>query len=350
MKWAAGKEKAPLYRVMGAFLISLLICIFGMPVLIGWLRRRGIGQYIREDGPRAHLAKEGTPTMGGVLIVLSALAGFLLMAVRLSSGTGFALGLVILGCGLLGFADDYTKLRYARSLGLRVRSKLFWQLLVSVALAYLATRHFGVDTKLYFFRTQSVLCDLGPFYYVLVFLMIIGFSNAVNLTDGLDGLASGTTILVMTAYVLIAFTQFRNHQFLYHHVQSSLDVAIFAGAMMGSCVGFLWWNAPPAKIFMGDTGSLALGGSLATVAVLSKTELLLLVLGGLFVLEAVSVIIQVLVYKATRRRVFRMAPLHHHFELKGWSEVTTLIRLWIVAGFFVGIGFILFYINYVGGK
>lgn len=346
----AGKEKAPLYRVMGALLVSLLVCIFGMPLFIGWLRKRGIGQYVREDGPQAHLAKEGTPTMGGVLIVVSTLVGFLLMAVRLTSGTGFALGLVIVACGLLGFADDATKLRYARSRGLRGRTKLFWQLLISIALAYLATRHFGVDSKLYFFRTQNVLCDLGPFYFLLVFLMLIGTSNAVNLTDGLDGLASGTTILVMTAYVLIAFTQFRNHHFLYQHVRSSLDIAIFAGAMMGSCVGFLWWNAPPAKIFMGDTGSLALGGSLATVAVLSKTELLLLVLGGLFVLEALSVIIQVLVYKTSRRRVFRMAPLHHHFELKGWSEVTTLIRLWIIAGFFVGIGFLVFYINYVGGK
>ncbi|MBC7252476.1 MAG: phospho-N-acetylmuramoyl-pentapeptide-transferase [Actinobacteria bacterium] len=339
-----------MYRVMGALLVSLVVCIFGMPLFIGWLRRRGIGQFIREDGPQAHLAKEGTPTMGGVLVALSTLVGFLLMAVRLSTGTGFALGLALVGCGLLGFADDYTKLRYARSLGLKARQKLFWQLLLSVALAYLATNHFGVDTKLYFFRSDSVLCDLGPFYFLLVYLMIIGFSNAVNLTDGLDGLASGATILVMTAYVLIAFIQFRNHQFLYPHVKGSLDIAIFSGAMMGSCVGFLWWNAPPAKIFMGDTGSLALGGSLATVAMLSKTELLLLVLGGLYVMEAASVVIQVAVFKATRRRVFRMAPLHHHFELKGWSEVTTLIRLWIVGGFCVGIGFLFFYINYVGGK
>jgi phospho-N-acetylmuramoyl-pentapeptide-transferase len=337
-----------LYRVMMALLISLVICIFGMPLLIRWLRRRGIGQFIREDGPQAHLAKEGTPTMGGVLIVISTMIGFLSMAVKLQAGTGFALGFALIGCGLLGFADDYTKLRYSRSLGLKGRTKLFWQLAISLALAYLATHVFGVDTKLYFFRSDAVSLDLGPFYYLLVFLMIIGTTNAVNLTDGLDGLASGSTILVMTAYVLIAFTQFRNHQFLYHHIQAALDIAIFSGAVMGSCIGFLWWNAPPAQIFMGDTGSMALGGALATVAILSKTELLLLVLGGLFVLEALSVIIQVLVFKATRKRVFKMAPLHHHFELKGWSEETTLIRLWIVAGFFVGIGFILFYINYVG--
>ena len=339
-----------MYRVMGALLLSLVVCITCMPWLMGWLKRRGIGQFIREDGPRAHLAKQGTPTMGGILIVASTLVGFLAMAQKLQAGTGFALGLALLGGGLLGFADDYTKLRYARSLGLKARSKLFWQLALSLAIAYLATQRFGVDTKLYFFRKDAVLCDLGPFYYLLVFVMIIGASNAVNLTDGLDGLASGSTILVTTAYILIAFTQFRNHQYLYTHVQGSLDIAIFCGALMGASIGFLWWNSPPAYIFMGDTGSLALGSSLAAIAVLSKTELLLAVLGGIFVLEALSVIIQVAVFKVTRRRVFRMAPLHHHFELKGWSEVTTLIRLWIAAGFFVGIGFIIFYVNYVGGK
>lgn len=333
---------------MGALLISLAICIFGMPLLIRWLKNHGIGQFIRADGPQAHLAKEGTPTMGGILIVVSALIGFLTMAVKLQAGTGFALGLALLGGGLLGFADDFMKLRYARSLGLKGRTKIVWQLALSIALAYLAIHHFGVDTKLYFFRSDAVLCDLGPFYYVLVFLMVTGFSNAVNLTDGLDGLAAGSTVLVMTAYILITFIMFRNHQYLYHHVQGSLDIAIFSGAVMGSCVGFLWWNTPPARIFMGDTGSLALGAGLAAVAMLSKTEILLLILGGLFVLEALSVTIQVLVFKLTHRRVFRMAPLHHHFELGGWSEVTTLIRLWIVDGFCVGIGFIIFYINYVG--
>ena len=337
-----------MFRVMGALLISLVICIFGMPWLIKWLRKRGIGQFIREDGPRAHLAKRGTPTMGGILIIISALIGFMLMSVKPQAGTGFALAFVLLGCGLLGFADDYTKLLYSRSLGIKARTKIFWQLVISIALAYLATQQFGVSTKLYFFRTDSFSIELGPFYYLLVFLMIIGTTNAVNLTDGLDGLASGTGALVMTAYILIAFTQFRNHQFLYHHVRAALDIAIFSGAVMGSCIGFLWWNAPPAQIFMGDTGSMALGGALATVAILSKTELLLLILGGLFALEALSVMIQVAVFKMTRKRVFRMAPLHHHFELKGWSEETTLIRFWIVAGFMVGIGFIFFYINYVG--
>jgi phospho-N-acetylmuramoyl-pentapeptide-transferase len=337
-----------LLRVMGALLISLVICISGMPLLIKWLRTRGIGQFIREDGPQAHLAKMGTPTMGGILIVISTMIGFLLMAIRLEWGTAFALAFVLLSCALLGFADDYTKLKFSRSLGIHAKTKLFWQLAISIAIAYVATHQFGISTKLYFFRSDSFAIELGPLYYVLVFLMIVGLTNAVNLTDGLDGLASGASALVMTAYILIAFTQFRNHQFLYNHVRGALDVAIFSGAVMGSCIGFLWWNAPPAQIFMGDTGSMALGGAIAAVAILSKTELLVLILGGLFVMETISVIIQVAVFKLTHKRVFRMAPLHHHFELKGWSEETTLIRLWIVAGFLVGLGFIIFYINYVG--
>ena len=203
-------------RVLAALLTGLVICIFAMPLLMGWLRRRGIGQFIREDGPQAHLAKEGTPTMGGVLIVLSALIGFLAWAQKLQGGTGFALGLALIVAGLLGFADDYTKLHYARSLGLKGRTKLLWQLALSVALAYLATQHFGVDTKLYWFRSDAVICDLGPLYYLLVFIMIIGASNAVNLTDGLDGLA-GATMLVVAAYILITFTQFHNHQYLCTH-------------------------------------------------------------------------------------------------------------------------------------
>ncbi len=339
-----------MYRVLGALLISLFICITFMPLLIRILKRYGIGQYIREDGPSFHFVKEGTPTMGGGLILISLVLGFLLMQVSLEKGTGFGLVFVALSLGMLGFADDLTKLKLSRSLGLKGRTKLLWQLAISVALAYLATHYFGIDTKLYFFRSSNAFCDLGIWYYLLVFLMIVGTSNAVNLTDGLDGLASGAVALVMTAYILISYTQFRNHLFLYPHVRGSLDVAIFAGATMGSCIGFLWWNAPPARIFMGDTGSLALGGILAAIAIFTKTELLLIILGGLFVIEAMSVILQVFFYKMTRKRIFRMAPLHHHFELAGWSEFTVLVRFWIVAGMFVGLGFIFFYINYIGGK
>ncbi len=337
-----------MYRVLSATLISLFACIGLMPFLVRLLRIRGIGQFIREDGPEFHLSKEGTPTMGGALIVLATVLAYLLNSITPTLGVGWALCFVALSLGALGFTDDLMKLRQRRSRGLSGKQKLFWQLLVSLALAWTATRCFGVDTRIYLFRVGDVLGDLGPFYYLLVFLMVVGASNAVNLTDGLDGLASGSFALVMTAYILISFIQFRNHAFIYPHLRGSLDVAVFCGASMGSCIGFLWWNAPPARIFMGDTGSLALGGILAAVAIFTKTELLLLVLGGLFVLEALSVIAQVASFKTTRRRVLRMAPLHHHFELSGWSEFTVLVRFWIVAGICVGLGFIIFYIDYVG--
>ena len=337
-----------MYRVLAATLISLTLCIVLMPLLVRLLRIRGIGQFIREDGPEFHLSKEGTPTMGGAIIVLSIVLAFYLNSTTPTLGVGWALCFVAVTLGALGFTDDLMKLRHRRSRGLGGRQKLFWQLLVSVALAWLAVHQFGIDTKLYVFRSSDVLCDLGPLYYLLVFLMVVGASNAVNLTDGLDGLASGSFALVMTAYILISFIQFRNHAFIYPNLRGSLDVAVFCGASMGACIGFLWWNAPPARIFMGDTGSLALGGILAAIAIFTKTELLLLLLGGLFVLEALSVIIQVASFKATRRRVFRMAPLHHHFELAGWSEFTVLVRFWIIAGICVGLGFIVFYVDYVG--
>jgi phospho-N-acetylmuramoyl-pentapeptide-transferase len=336
------------YRVLAALLISLTICITMMPLFIRWLKHRGIGQFIREDGPQAHFVKEGTPTMGGVLIVVSTIIGFALMAASLERGIGFAFAFIMLTCGILGFVDDFRKVKRQRSLGLRPTRKLLWQLVISIALAYLLINHFGVDTKLYFFKASDALIDLKWAYYPLVFLMVVGFTNAVNLTDGLDGLASGATSLAMTAYILIAFTQFRNNVFLYSHVPSPLDSAIFAGALMGGCIGFLWWNTPPARIFMGDTGSLALGGALAALAITTKTEFLALVIGGLFVMETLSVSLQVFFFKTTGRRVFRMAPLHHHFEMKGWSEETVLVRFWIAAGLLVGLGFILFYINYVG--
>ncbi len=337
-----------MYRVMAAMLISLLLSITLMPLLIKVLRKYGIGQFIREDGPSFHLSKQGTPTMGGVLIVISIIVGFVTMTVTPSLGVGWGLSFVAISLGLLGFTDDLLMLKHRRSRGLGGRNKIFWQFLISMTLAYLATHYFGIDTKIYLFKADNVLCDLGPLYYVLVFFMIVGTSNAVNLTDGLDGLAAGSFALVMTAYILIAFTQFRNHTYLYPHVRGSLDVAIFCGATMGACVGFLWWNAPPAQIFMGDTGSLALGGILASVAIFTKTELLLVIIGGLFLMETLSVVIQVLFYKMTGKRVFRMAPLHHHFELVGWSEFTVLVRFWLIAGTCVGLGFIIFYINYVG--
>lgn len=340
-----------MYNVMAALLTSLLITILAIPFFIRWLRGRGIGQYIREDGPSVHFAKEGTPTMGGAIIVIAVVISFMLFNVSPRKGIGFGLVFVLLMSALIGFTDDLAKVRGRRNKGLGAKQKMLLLFAIALPAAYLSVYSFNVDTALYFFKVNDTKITLHWIaYFTLVYLMFVGATNAVNLTDGIDGLASGSMILSMSAFILIAFIQFRNSAFLYPHIEGSLDVAIFAASVMGACIGFLWWNAHPAKIFMGDTGSLALGSTLAMVAVYTKTEILLMIIGGLFVLETFSVIIQVFVFKASGRkiRVFRMAPIHHHFEQIGWSEPTVLVRFWIVAGVLAGFGFILFYINYVG--
>ena len=338
-----------MYRVLLAGIISGFICLAFTPVLIRLLRKKSYGQIIREDGPRAHFVKKGIPTMGGILIVLGTVLGYLLLSRRTPEG------LLVIGtmaaCGLLGLVDDLIQVRKKRSLGLKPSVKFLVQLAIAVAFTVIGTHYCHLSTKLSFIGETSI--DLGPFLFLLVFVMLVGSSNAVNLTDGLDGLATGSMILVMAVYLLIAFTMFR-HPIMQHprfyqfSGQPALDITIIAGAVMGACIGFLWWNAAPAHIFMGDTGSLALGGVMAATAIITRTELLLIILGGLFVIETLSVIIQVGVFKLTGgKRVFRMAPIHHHFELMGWSEFTVMIRLWIVCGFCVGVGFALFYIDFV---
>jgi phospho-N-acetylmuramoyl-pentapeptide-transferase len=338
-----------MYRVLLAGIISGFICLVLTPVLIRILRKKSYGQVIREDGPHAHFVKKGTPTMGGILIVFGTVIGYLVLSGRTPEG------LLVIGtmaaCGLLGFVDDFIQVRKERSLGLKPSVKFLIQLLIAVGFTVIGTHYCHLTTRLSFIGETGI--DLGPFLFLLVFLMLVGSSNAVNLTDGLDGLATGSMILVMAAYLLIAFTMFRHPitlhpRFYKFSGQPALDIAIIAGAVMGACVGFLWWNAAPAHIFMGDTGSLALGGVMAALAIMTRTELLLIVLGGLFVIETLSVIIQVGVFKLSGgRRVFRMAPIHHHFELMGWSEFTVMIRLWIVCGFCIGVGFALFYVDFV---
>lgn len=343
-----------MYKVLGAALIAGFICLFLTPVLIRILRRRRYGQVIREDGPHAHFAKKGTPTMGGILIVLGTVVAYFALSRRTPEG------LVVIGtmvaCGLLGFIDDFTQIRKKRSLGLKPSVKFIGQLAIAVGFTVCATQfsyngYPALPPKISFLGTIGG--SLGWFFFVWVFLMITASSNAVNLTDGLDGLATGSMILVMAAYVLIAFTMFRHpvteHPRFYNFTgEPALDVAIICGAVLGACVGFLWWNASPAKIFMGDTGSLALGGVMAATAIMTRTQLLLLLLGGLFVIETASVIIQVGVFKLTGgKRVFKMAPIHHHFELSGWSEFTVMVRLWIVSGLCVLIGFAVFYVDFV---
>ena len=342
--------------------ISLLLALFGTPLAIRVFTRRGYGQAIREEGPAGHATKRGTPTMGGTVIVIASLTGYFAGNVatrQVPSISGVLVMMLMAGLGVVGFIDDFIKIYKQRSLGLRSSAKLAGQAVVGAVFAALVVLpRFAdgyditpADSHISFLR------DFGPplglaVFVVWIVILIAGTSNAVNLTDGLDGLATGSACLVLAAYVLIGNWQLRNDctSFLAPHcyqVRDPLDLAVVASAVLGACFGFLWWNAPPARIFMGDTGSLALGGVLAGLAVCTKTQLLLAVLGGLFVVIAMSVIIQVGSYKMTGKRVFRMAPLQHHFELIGWAETTIVIRFWLIAGLFVALGLGIFYVEWM---
>ncbi|TFV53957.1 phospho-N-acetylmuramoyl-pentapeptide-transferase [Geodermatophilus sp. DF01-2] len=351
--------------VLIAAAFGLVISILATPVAVHLFRRKGFGQEIRDDGPESHLSKKGTPTMGGTVIVGATVGGYLISHLFLVNQPGrgvTASGLLVLflmvGLGTVGFLDDYLKIRYRRSLGLNKTAKLVGQLVVGVAFALLATRfpdESGITPASEF---VSYVRDIGPLFLgsigfvVLAYLFIAGFSNAVNLTDGLDGLAAGCSAMVCGAYTIISFWQFTHDCTTEpivgcYTVRDPLDVTLVAAAGLGACLGFLWWNTSPARIFMGDTGSLALGGLLAGLAIVTRTELLLVVLGGLFVAITLSVVIQVAFFRATRRRVFRMAPLHHHFELAGWTEVTVIVRFWLVTGMSVAFGLGLFYADWL---
>ncbi len=355
--------------VLIAAVVSLVIALFGTPMYIRFLVRKGYGQFIRDDGPTSHHTKRGTPTMGGAVIVGSSLVAYGL-AHLLTGQTPTASGVLVLflmsGLGFVGFLDDFIKIRNQRSLGLRSGEKLAGQTLVAVVFAILALQfpndvfRTPASTSVSFVRDTSLdLAFTGALVGVILFVIwanviVAGTSNGVNLTDGLDGLATGASVMVFAAYVLIGIWQFNqncqwNPGTKCYEVRDPHDLAIVAACGMGACFGFLWWNASPAKIFMGDTGSLALGGGLAGLAILTRTELLVVILGGLFVTITLSVIIQVASFKTTGKRVFRMAPLQHHFELLGWQEVTIVIRFWIVAGLFVAFGLGLFYAEWVVG-
>jgi phospho-N-acetylmuramoyl-pentapeptide-transferase len=337
--------------------VSMFIALFGTPLAIKAFTRRGYGQEIRSDGP-AHLSKRGTPTMGGTVIIIASLAGYLIGHLATGdpmSASGLLVLFLMTGLGLVGFADDFIKLYMQRSLGLRSGAKLAGQAVVGGVFALLAIRFpDGYDltpasTHLSFLTDFGV--SIGPVLFVVwVIIMVSGTSNGVNLTDGLDGLATGAAILVFAAYMIIGIWQLRNDCTVIiapacYAIRDPQDIAVVAATVMGACAGFLWWNAPPAKIFMGDTGSLALGGALAGLAITTKTELLLLLLGGLFVIITLSVVIQVGSFKMTGKRVFRMAPLQHHFELAGWAETTIVVRFWIIAGICVALGLGIFYVG-----
>ncbi len=340
--------------VLLAALIALVVSLVGTPFAIRLFRAQGYGQLIRDDGPQAHHTKRGTPTMGGAVIIVAALLGYVVAHVVGNSFTasGLLVLFVMTGLGLVGFADDFIKIRKQRSLGLTARTKFVGQLVVAVSFALLAI-HLTGDSITHVSFIRDTALKLGTVGFVIwAYVMISATSNGVNLTDGLDGLASGSSAMVFAAYVVITFWQFGNrcatgHTAACYLTRDPLDLAIVAAAAMGACFGFLWWNAAPAKIFMGDTGSLSLGGTLATLAILSRTELLLVILGGLFVVETLSVILQVAVFKTLHRRVFNMAPVHHHFELAGWPEFTVIVRFWIVAGLAVAFGLGLFYAEFL---
>ena len=339
--------------------ISMVVALLGTRPTITVLRKRKLGQQIRTDGPQAHLGKSGTPTMGGIVIIIASLIGYLaghLLTGEKMSATGVLVLFLMTGLGLVGFIDDFIKLFMRRSLGLRSGAKLAGQAVVGGIFAILAL-HFpdGYDltpasSHISFLTDFGI--SIGPVLFVLwVIVMVTGTSNGVNLTDGLDGLASGAAILVLAAYVIIGNWQLRNDCTTAlapncYQVRDPLDAAVVAAVVMGACFGFLWWNAPPAKIFMGDTGSLALGGALAGLAITTRTDLLLLLLGGLFVIITLSVVIQVGSFKLTHKRVFRMAPLQHHFELAGWAETTIVVRFWLIAGMFVALGLGVFYVGW----
>jgi len=350
--------------ILVATAVGLIIGLFGTPLLIRFLNRHGYAQAIRESahGYPAHDSKKGTPSMGGVTIVGGAILGYAAGHVYAWHGptaSGLCVLFLMTGLAAVGFADDYIKIFKQRSTGLRARTKLIGQAAVSLVFALLVLHYpdnhglTPASHAISFVRDSPLVLPLGVFL-VWVYLMVAATSNGVNLTDGLDGLATGASVMVFGAYVVIGVWQFRNAcvssaAVHCYSTRDPLDLAVLAAAIVGACFGFLWWNASPAQIFMGDTGSLALGGAMAGLAITTRTDVLLLLLGGLFVVIAASVIVQVASFKLTRRRVFLMAPLQHHFELRGWGEVTIVIRFWIIAGLCVGLGLGIFYAEWLSG-
>ena len=338
--------------------VSFVITILVTPIAIRELRRRSLGQFIQEE-VEMHSHKKGTPTMGGIVMWIAVLVGYVVSHVRiwpLTSGwkpavldfsvEGWLVIMAFLGMGFIGFLDDYAKVAKKRNLGLSKRWKFLGQVLIA-GIFVIGTNAAGVSTTISVTRTVGV--DLGPWVYGLfVLFLLTAMANAVNFTDGVDGLVAGSGSLVFGAYVLIAFWQFRNPEF--YEISGALELGIVAAAIAGALAGFLWWNAAPAKIMMGDSGSQALGGALASLALLTQTHFLVVVIGGLYVTEAVSVVLQIFTFRIWGKRIFRMAPIHHHFELKGWPETVVIIRFWILSGMAVAVGVGLFYADFLSAS
>jgi len=330
--------------------IALATGLVVTPLFIRWLKVQGIGQQVREELPEDHQVKRGTPTMGGLVIVFAAELGYFLAHMRggaYFSRAGLFVMVAVAAAALVGAADDWIKVRHQRSLGLNKRAKLAGQVVVAVAFAAAVINWASVHTQLSFTRYNSIGFDLGRLGWIAVAVfMLVATTNAVNFTDGLDGLAAGSSAFAFSTLTLIGYWQFRHPEV--YHVPQALDLALAAVAFSGACLGFLWWNAAPAKIQMGDTGALAIGAALASLALVMNVQLLLPIFGGLFVLEALSVIIQIGSFRLfNRRRVFRMAPIHHHFDLLGWPETTVVVRFWILAGLCTVVALGVFYADFV---
>lgn len=349
--------------------VAMVVALLATPLFINFLVTKQYGQFIRQDGPTAHYTKRGTPTMGGVVIIGATLVGFGVAALvtgNLPSASALLVLFLMTGLGVVGFLDDYIKISRQRSLGLSARWKIVGQGFVGITFAVLAlqfpdaTLRTPASTSISFIRDTGLdLAFAGATVGAILFViwanfLITAWSNAVNLTDGLDGLATGSSLIVFGAYVIVCVWQFNQRCGLAENLKcyatrDPLDMAVVAAAVTGACFGFLWWNASPAKIFMGDTGSLALGGALAGMSIVTRTEVLAAIIGGLFVIIVLSDVIQIGFFKMTGKRVFKMAPLHHHFELSGWGEVTIVIRFWLIAGLFVSLGIGIFYAEWVTG-
>jgi phospho-N-acetylmuramoyl-pentapeptide-transferase len=330
--------------VLIAGLLAMVSAIVIGPKFIETLRTRNVGQQIRAEGPAAHIVKQGTPTMGGLLIVGSAVIPYL----ALSQYTPEALTVlfITLGCAAIGFTDDYLKLRQGRSLGLPGRWKMVLLVAVTVGAAILLQETESFTTSIYV-PVAGWDLDLGPLFYPFLFLVIAGTVNGANLTDGIDGLAAGTATIMLLTFLAIAGIAWLRSGAPGDRSEVYLDLATLAAALIGGTIGFLWYNAFPAEVFMGDTGSMALGGAIAGFAIVTRTEILLLLIAGIFVIEVLSLIIQVVWFKRTGRRVFLIAPIHHHFEMKAWSETKVMVRFWIVCAILCASGFALFYRDFL---
>jgi phospho-N-acetylmuramoyl-pentapeptide-transferase len=329
-------------RVLVAGVIAMVLSLIIGPRFIAFLRRNEFGQHIREEGPETHRVKQGTPTMGGLLMLVVATVAFLSMSKY--KVPALTVLFVTLGCGAVGFLDDFIKLTNRRSLGLRGRWKMLLLALITVGVVF-AARHQQLPTDV-FIPVVHWNVELSYGWYVLIFLVIAGTANGVNLTDGVDGLAAGCAIISLLTYTAISVVVYIRSNSPGNRPLSRLDLAIVGAALIGAAVGFLWYNAWPAEVIMGDTGSFALGGALASMAIFTKTIVLLLLIGGIFLLVSLSVIVQVLSFRYWHRRVFLMAPIQHHFEMKAWSETKIMVRFWIVAAILCALGFALFYRDY----